>query len=680
MGFKARRRTSNSSTATGAPASSSVMSEAGQLELKLPTMPPENSPTAQALPSRATTKHGDSEKIAPILQRLRDAKVVAYDAETSGLDWRNNFICGHVLTFGPGPADSFYLPVRHCDGGNLCDWKIGTSAELQQWELHPIEDELIRLLDRQDLTVIGHHLNFDLRFLWRSGLRLRARYVDTIINAALIDEWQGRYSLEFCAEKAKVQAKKKEQINAHLCATFPIAAKDQKNAMAHFWRLNGKDPIGVEYAAGDGTTTWQLNDYQQKELDKQDLRRVYSIECGLIPVLARMSCFGIAIDELRFGKLRMELKQELSAMQAKLPANFNVRSPTDVKDWCEQNGHTDWPMTPPSRLHPEGQPSLAEAWLSTFEAGQQIVDIRKLMTLRDSFLMPLQVKHIWKGRVHTTFNQLRGDDFGTLTGRLSSSEPNLQQASKHDEKIGRMHRSIFVPDKGKIWGTADFSQIEPRLLAMYSNCRVLIDGYNADPPVDAHTSVAMACNKNWSSMTAAEQKYYRNAIAKRINQTLLTGGGKGVLVKKYKMDPQEVDRVWNDYFRTMPEIKSIQKRMDLAMRQRGYIVTLLGRRCRLNDPNKSYVALNRALQGGNADIMKQALVDIDAYLESEGRPVQMLNTVHDSIDFQFDEDHRKVYEHCLKLMCAAGRNLGIKMVPVVVDTGEGASWAEASFK
>lgn len=626
-----------------------------------------------------STKASVSDVVQPIFNRLQVAKTVVYDAETSGISWMKHFVCGHVLAFSPDPNDSFYLPVRHLAGGNLCDYRAPPGEEAWDGKLHPIEADLVKLLDRQDLTVIGHNLGFDLRFLWRLGFRLDARCIDTMVNATLIDELQSKFSLAFCTGVADITDKKLD-ITDYLIQQFPEVAKKPKDAMGQFWRLAGDDPRATDYARGDGTSTWQLNDYQLPELERQELQRVWDIECRLIPVLARMSITGIKIDQTQFVILRAEVKRMIAELEGQFPEGFSVRSPIDVKDWCEQHGHTDWPHTPPSLKFKDGQPSFKESWLETFSAGQQIVNVRKLITLRDSYLLPLMEKHIHRDdRVHTSFNQLRSDDYGYITGRLSSSEPNLQQASKHNEMIGRMHRSIFVPDDGMLWGTADFSQIEPRLLAHYSKCRVLVEGFNRDPPLDAHTAVAIACNRRWGEMTDGERKHYRNAIAKRINQTLLTGGGKGVLVKKYGMDSREVDQVWNDYFRAMPEIKVIQRQMDLEMRRRGYIKTLLGRRCRLADINRSYVALNRALQGGNADCIKTAMVNIDDYLASEGRPIDMLNSVHDALDFQFAEEHRGVFNNCLELMTAVGSQLGVTTVPFNVDVGEGRSWAEATF-
>lgn len=220
---------------------------------------------------------------------------------------------------------------------------------------------------------------------------------------------------------------------------------------------------------------------------------------------------------------------------------------------------------------------------------------------------------------------------------------------------------------------------EPRLLAFYSRSRALIEGYTANPPVDAHTAVSAAMNKNWPNMTKEERKQYRDVIGKRINQTLITGGGKGVLVKKYGMDPNEVNEAWNNYFRAMPEIKTLQKKAASVFRQRGYILSLLGRRARLRDPDKDYTAVNRLLQCGNADILKAKMVEIDAYLASENRPIDVLNNVHDSLDYQFDEAYRKVYAECLRIMTDFSSGLIEIDIPMAVDAGEGRNWAEATW-
>ena len=998
-----------------------------------------------------------------VLRRLQDCPQVVYDVETSGLDWKRNFPCGHVFTFGPNPADSYYVPVRHQAGGNV--FHSMPPEHQHDWDGKPLkfETEFLRLMNRRGLTVVGHNLSFDTKFLWRLGMRdMDCRFEDTSLNAPLINEWQGKFSLEGCAAIAGVQAKKGDMIKEYIRSKFQ--GIPNREEMGSYWRLAGDDPMTVEYAVGDGTTTWQLWDWQMPRLEADELMTVWDVESRLIPVLTRMTCTGIKIDEERLEGLRGHVETQIDGLMSKFPDGFNARSPQDVKKWCQDHGNVDWPLTPKRQ-----QPSFPEIWLETHDAGKQIVALRKLKTLHDSFIMPMRDHHVFEGRVHSTFNQLRGDEHGTITGRLSSSEPNLQQCvakgslimvpggskkieditagdwvysydddlklvlkrvtwagktgrrnvvrlhwrgnnngsvrtghldvtedhrvrridgqymeagafkggrpytdkhsnrpsygkllyrggekvlalprnnhvvyrveplsgevdvyditvegtenfianeicvhncPKRNEKLGRLFRSIFVPDRGQIWGSADYSQClvagtqvmvpggtkniedmavgdlvysydaqrrlvlrkvtwagqtgvkpvvrvkwatngrtkghldvtsdhrirlidgtyktvaelagiaptkkqkapyhirvmalrrsqctakgetrnylwptgtlrikesrlvfeevngwspehvhhkdedclndapgnlvgltrsehvqqhkaygmgkldavqrkerslvatralqhkfrlvnnhyithivpleqvvpvyditvedthnfianeicvhncEPRLLAFYSRCAALLHDYRTNPNADAHQAVADATG-------------LPRQVGKQINQTLLTGGGKGVIVKKYGVPESEIDKIWNTYFDKLPEIRNFQKIATARMRNRRYIKSLLGRRCRIMDVNKSYWAVNRILQAGNADILKLKMVEIDDYLRAEGRPIDCLINIHDAIDYQFAPEHRAHYENCLGIMTdfPAGGLIELD-VPMKVDAGEGPSWDVATY-
>lgn len=705
------KATSTSSKSTRRPASKasrlSTISSQGQLDLRLPsvTASTESQPTARRKPSGGSTRKSGDDKATQtleiVLKRLKVSKVRCVDVETSGLDWKRNAIVGYVVSFSGDPRDSYYVPFRHAGNANV-GGREGLKGE-HAWDnnigICMGEYELIKALDEPGTIMFGHNMAFDLKFIRRASydgeyaFDFRPRFEDTMINACLINELQGKFSLEFCAGISGVQAKKSAQIVDYLCSKFSEAAAKPKSAMGHYWRLAGDDPMAVEYACGDGVTTFQLRDKQTLEIQKQELTKVWDIESRLIPVLARMSTRGIRIDEERLSKLATFIKQQVGdgsdAYPGELmkqfwnegaPKDFNVWSSTDVKWWMEQHGNINWPRTAPSKTFPSGQPSFRKEWLEESDAGKQILEVRELETLGSTFVNPMRTEHLWHGRVHTNYNQLRTDEFGTITGRLSCDSPNLQAVPKHNYRQGKLFRSIFVPDEGMTWASADYSQLEPRLLAYYSRARALLDGYNANPPVDAHTVASMMSNSNWDKMDATERKKYRDNFGKRINQTILTGGGKKVLVDKYKIPADKVDEVWNNYHRRLPEIKTIQKKMELRMKQRGYLLTLLERRCRLQSPDRAYVALSRALQGGNADVLKVKLVECDEYLASVGRPVDILNNIHDDLAFQFLEENRKHYEECLRIMQSFGSNDLIQLdVPITVDAGEGSNWAEATY-
>lgn len=600
-----------------------------------------------------------------IFNRLKEAKTVIYDSETSGLDFKRNHIVGHVITFDANPENSWYLPVRHAGTKNL-ENKCGP-AEKNSWDgkTELWEDVLIRLLDRNELTVVGHNLAFDLKFMSRVGAKLTAKYQDTMINAPLLDEWSSKFSLEYLANRANLTPKKSELIEHHLRRMFPDIKADEK-PMSHFWRLSGNDPMAVEYACGDGITTFELRNWQQLRLSQENLLKVQSIENRLIPVLARMSVKGIRVDTEYLDQLQLYVTSKIDELSNAIPEGLNARSPIEMEKYCRDNGATHWPKTP------KGQPSFPETFLSTFEAGQRIVQLRKYMTLLSMFIVPLKETHMYNGRVHSNFHQLRGDGFGIVTGRVACSEPSLQQIPKRDKRLGPIFRACFIPDDGMIFADPDYSQLEPRLLAYYSRTHahpsgVLYNDYRNNPNADAHQAVADAAG--------IERTWGKNA-----NMTIINGGGRGVLISKYHVPADKVDQLLVDYFKAMPEVKALQNNAANRMRARGYIISLLGRRSRILDKGKAYMAINRLLQCGNADIIKLKMVEVDDYLASVGRPLEVLNTVHDALLMQYPKEESHHYHKCLEIMtqCGAGDMIELD-VPLKVNSSEGEDWSIATY-
>lgn len=641
------------------------------------------------------------DKLQTVLNRLdQHPGQLVYDAETSGLDWKRCHVVGHVLTFGPRPQDSYYVSFRHAGGGNVGNRPGPQTTDGWDGKLAPGEKELMDKVFRQSRYIVGHNIGgFDLKFGFRLiGTQVfEPQFEDTQINEPLIDEFGGKFSLEACCLRRGVQPKLSSQMYEYLHNKFPEIPATQAS-MGHYYRLSGDDKMGVEYAEGDGVSTWQLCDAQRIKINEQveyrrvngepqytSLAKVHGIESRLIRVLARMTCKGIKVDEQYFHGLADGLTIKIDRLKEEgfqgHPDidNVSFQAGSDVRWFMEKHGVTDWPMTPKTK-----KPSFPESWLKLSEPGRKIIEGRRVVHMLNSFITPLLTEHIWNGRVHANMNQMRGDDYGTIIGRLSEDSPNLQQAHKRDPERGRMLRSGFIPDPGMIFAEADYRQCEPVLLAFVSRCKVLLDGFRAVPPVDAHAAVTRAMNlhrgyDDWDD----KQKKATRENGKRINQTLITGGGQGVIVEKYDADPNEVAKQYRDYFKAMPEIKTTQNNMLRTFRQRGYMVTLLGRRLHLphGRSDLAYVALNRYLAGGNADIIKSKMVEIDDYLESKGRPaIDMLNNIHDAIDFQFAPEARLVYNECIEIMQRFGPDDLITLdVPLGVDHDEGNNWAIATF-
>lgn len=598
------------------------------------------------------------------LNRLADpsTREIVYDCETTGLDYRSCFIVGHVLTFGPAPSDTYYVPVRHHESHQ------GNVHPCRDRKGHPFEVELSRIMNgRRDLHSIGFNYMFDLMFLHEHGVGVVGTVEDAQVNAALLNEYARSYSLDSCCLAADAPSKKGEDLYKHLSAIF--GGEPDRKQMQHFWKLSGDDAVGFDYAAGDGVATWALVAKQREMLAAQGLERIYHIERDVTRVLYRMKKRGVRIDLEKLAEVRTYAEGMVAEGLKVLPEGLNVRGPAQLKALFEERGYTDWPTTAPTARFSNGQPSFKEEWLKTNPVGQAVLNVRKWEHLLNSFIGPLETTHIRDGRIHPTYYQMANDDFGTCTGRLSCSGPNLQQVPKRNKAIAKIFRPIFVPDIGMEWWDADLSQCEPRLLAHYSGAKVLMDGYLAHPPVDAHQAVTDGVNAIGVPIDRED--------GKRVNQTLITGGGKAKIVAMLGARGEEI---YEAYFNAMPEVRNFQKESNSRFKNRGYVVSLLGRRARLEARDKSYLAMNRLLQCGNADVVKYAMVRVDKHFEENGDVCGLLNNVHDALSMQAPPDRKEEVMEALRLFTDFGPGRHVPMrVPLQADYGVGPNWGVATF-
>jgi DNA polymerase-1 len=610
----------------------------------------------------------DAEKA---LRWVREAKVLSYDTETSGVDWKRNQPVGYV--FAVDSASSVYIPVRHGGGGNLLDPAAPplTGPE-DPIVIHRFERELaeaFKYRDQAGLLTIGHNLKFDMHLSANAGVILNRQVECTQVNEALLNEHASGFGLGDCAKRRGVTAKKGEELYAHMAGLFGGPAKREQ--MGNFWRLPGNDPLGYDYAAGDGITTLEVWQSQRQERDEQpiDMSKVWQLEADLTRTIWRIERRGIRINENRAKEVMDSLNSRVAGLIAMLPENFNVRSPTDMRRFCEDAGHTDWPKTAPSKRFPEGQPSFTEKWLSTFEEGRRIVSIRESTNLINSFLSPLLERHAFNGRVYPSLHPTAIDGFGTISGRFSCSNPNMQQVPKHNKALGELFRSIFVPDEGMTLFEGDYSQCEPRLFSHYTREPALVDGYNAIPPRDMHRVCADLLSVD------------RDTVAKRMNMGLLTGLQAKGFAEHMKWEESKAREMFDAWMRIFPGIPGFQKQAKNAMLRRGYVFTLLGRICRLDDARFAYKATSRIIQGGNADIVKYKLLEADRMLEAEGDIVQLLMTIHDSFLWQGVRDDRgnKIVENLRALLVDVQSPPFSLRVPFKLDVGAGENWAIATY-
>lgn len=597
------------------------------------------------------------------LRLVRESPDLGYDVETSGLSWKENAVVGYVIGNKEVTA---YVPIRHGGGGNIPGGRPMTGPT-DAVEPHPFETALAEAFTYRRRSfphmgrTVGHNIKFDLHMSKRHGIDLGRHLEDTSLNEALLDEFARTYSLDATAQRYGVTPKQGERLYQHLALQFGGPAK--KDQMANFWRLAGNDPVAVEYATGDIETTLALADAQRPLIEEQGLNQVWQLECDLIYSLFRMEQFGIRIDMDEIDVLEDYAEREASRMIKELGEGFNPRSPVKMRGLMEKHGHTDWPTTE------KGNPSFTEKWLKTHEVGRTVIDIRQKTNLLNSFVRPLKTRHIYDGRVHCSYNQLKSDDFGTIAGRLSCSDPNLQQVPKRNKDLAIPFRRLFLPDEGRVFWERDWSQCEPRLFAHYSRDKKLVEGYCSEPFVDAHTVVAQMLDVE------------RDPTAKRMNMGIFTGMQPRTFSQHMGWDFNRAKMAHEQWFRSFPAVREFQNQAKAVMKSRGHVKTLLGRRCRLDDPRFAYRATSRIIQGSNADIMKYCMLEMDKACESAGDIVRLLVTVHDSFGGDMDQtpEAQELMRELVSIMEDVQGDPFHLDVPFVAEGHEGANWAEASF-
>jgi len=569
-------------------------------------------------------------------RRLRSPGLISYDSETNGLDWRTCHIVGHVFTFGPG--DSLYIPIRHATGSNQDPDQVNAC----------IRDGFRNTF----LHVIAHNASFDQRMLANDQIDIAGPVYDTQVMAALANEHEEKFNLDWLAKAYECDVKKQTNIYQYITEKYSLPAKD-KNAMGHFWRLDAQDTVAHNYAIADGEATLQLYHKLMEEITAQELGATWEVEHRLTKILHQMSVRGVKIDEERLHAIKKEAEANLDECRTALPADLNFRSPIQMEKLFTEAGITAWPRTK------TGRPSFPEVWLKTTDTGRKVVAARKWETALSSFINPLIERHLYKGRVHTNYHQLRADEYGTISGRLSATDPNFfnYPSPKRQPEMGKLIRQAFIPDDGFELVEADLVQCEPKLVAHFARIKTWIKGYNAEPPLDSHTMVAQ--------MAGLDRQY-----AKTVNMAIVTGAGTDRLIEMLGLGRQRGQEIVDAYHVSVPEIKNFQKRAKDRFSMRGYVKSLLGRRFRLDDPRFAYRALSRIIQGSNADIIKVALVKAASIPDA-----QLLNSIYDSVMWQ-DTGPGPARDAVIDAMTTHVNEMFNLSCPMTVDVGAGQRWSD----
>ena len=600
---------------------------------------------------------------------LTGYKQIAIDLETCdpnltklGPGWarKDGFIVGIAVAAGD---ESWYFPIRHQNGHNL-DPKI-----TMRW--------LKTQMDTPRIDKIMHNATYDLGWLWAEGVNVQGRVIDTMITGAVVDENRWSYSLNNLG-KDYLDERKNEKLLRIAAEEWGIDAK------AEMWKLPPKY-VGL-YAEQDAAMTLRLWERLKIELDKLDLWNIWEIETSLIPMMLDMRKMGVRVDLDGADKARRFLRERKKYIHGLIKDRTGV----DVEPWAAASVqkvfealNLQYPKTD------AGAPSFTKQFLTAHPhpMSQAIVRLRETDKADSTFIDTI-LKHEHNGRIHTEFHQLRSDDGGTVTGRFSSSNPNLQQIPARDPEIKKLIRGLFIPEDGTQWGSFDYSSQEPRLLVHFAasikgqNRHDMIDdvvrAYN-EGDVDLHQMVA-----DFAGITRKE--------AKVVNLGIMYGMGKGKLAGQLGITEAEAADLLSTHHEKVPFVKGLA---DLAMQQaakHGVIRTLLGRRCNFHlwEPRTfgykkplpfdeaikeygqpltrafTYKALNKLIQGSAADQTKKAMADCYA----EGL-LPML-TVHDELCFSVESS-----EQAARIQEIMENGLSdVLKVPSKVDAEMGANWGE----
>jgi DNA polymerase-1 len=583
---------------------------------------------------------------AKLIKELAAKKSFCFDTETTGLDTKAAKLVGIAFSFAPHTG--YYIPVPQDEAG----------AERILEELRPI-------LESEKIEKVGHNLKFDLSVLRWHGISVRGKLFDTMVAHALIEP-DVRHGMDYLSE-------------VHLGYT-PVAISELiGDAKAE--QINMADvPVEkvAEYAAEDADVTWQLREKLEPLLKEKHQERVfYEVESPLIPVLVEMEFEGIKLDAPTLAEFANQLAKQIAELELTIcrmaGTTFNLNSPRqlgqilfDVLKICEK------PKKTKTGQYVTDEQTLA-ALAPDHEIVQRLLEHRTATKLKSTYADALPAA-IWPktGRVHTTYNQV-----ATATGRLNSQNPNLQNIPIRSER-GQEIRKAFVPrDKEYRLLSADYSQIELRIIAALTREPALLEAFRSGQ--DIHTATAARIYGVLPGLVTPEMR----RKAKMVNFGIAYGISAFGLSQRLGIPRKEGAEIIENYFKQFPGIRKYMDDTIAFAREHGYVETVTGRRRYLRDIRSANNtvrgsaernAINAPIQGTAADMIKLAMVAIQSELTRRKLKTRMLLQVHDELVFDLYEPE----EADVRALVAEKMTSAIPLdVTMAVETGVGENWLEA---
>jgi DNA polymerase-1 len=586
------------------------------------------------------------------LQRLQAAGEFAFDTETTSLDYMEAQIVG--VSFAIHSGEAAYLPLAH-------DY-LGAPPQLDR---DTTLAQLKPLLENPALRKIGQNLKYDRSVLLNHGITLRGIAHDTMLESYVLDSTASRHDMDTLCAK---------HLNHTNISFTDIAGKGKNQLTFNQIALEQATP----YAAEDADMTLQLHQHfwpQLQALDGQ--RKLYEeVEVPLVSVLSTIERNGVKVDAGMLAKQSRELDARMQTVVAQAYASagqeFNLASPKQIREIF-----FDKLALPVIRKTPKGEPSTAEDVLEELsvlghELPTLILEHRGLAKLKSTYTdkLPEQINPR-TGRVHTSYHQAIAS-----TGRLSSTDPNLQNIPVRTEE-GRRIRQAFIAETGCKLLAADYSQIELRIMAHLSGDKGLLDAFAYG--LDVHRATAAEVFGTPLAEVTTEQR----RAAKAINFGLIYGMSAFGLAKQIGVDRRDAQDYVNLYFARYPGVKQYMDDTREQARAQGFVETLFGRRLFLPDikstnaATRQYAertAINAPMQGSAADIIKKAMIAVDTWLRDSGLQTRMIMQVHDELVFEVPENELDVVRTKVTELMTHAVTLN---VPLVVDSGVGDNWDEA---
>ena len=613
------------------------------------------------LPEHTDTQtHGEkyqlinsTELLNELISRLEKCDEFALDTETTSEDPMRAELVG--LSFTDKPSTGYYIPIAHSSKDSLFGHPDNVPMELVKSKIQPLLTSKKRK--------IGQNIKYDIKVLWRAGFELGGEIFDTMVASYVLEPSSYQHGLDFLALK---------YLGHQMTSYKAVAGKGHK--AVSFDKVDPK--VAAQYSCEDVDITLRLAQILEPKLRELKLWDLFhDLEMPLVWVLADMEMTGIRLDVEKLTQLGDEIRVKQAELMEKIfdiaGERFNLDSPKQLSQILFVKLGL-----PPKKKTKTGYSTnsevLSELALEGYEIAELIMQYRELSKLLSTYIDALpKLVNPNTGRIHTTFNQT-----ATATGRLSSSDPNLQNIPARGE-LGQRIRSCFVPKEGWLMMSADYSQIELRLMAHFSEDPTLIEAFKKGFDIHSYTA-SLITGLPMEDITPDLRR-----AAKTVNFGIMYGMSPHGLSQQLRITHEEAAAFINSYFERYPKVKEFVEKTIKFAEEHGYVETIMGRRRYIPEiKSESHqmreaakrAAINTPLQGSAADIIKKAMINIHKRLREEKFSAKMLLQVHDELVFEVPREEVEKLRNMVKEEMEGVVEL---RVPLVVDIVVGDNWAEA---